>query len=148
VSCLTELISNGDFSNGTTDWTVNGGTLAVTNGQLCTTAGNNANAIAIWPDNGATKGTKLASGETYTLSYQATVTAGSVSQFVVTVGQAVSPYNADAQFNGDKPATTQMTFTHTFTMTTTDFAAGLAFSFVATGSGATVCLDNVSLTGP
>jgi hypothetical protein len=143
----TNLVINGDFSNGMTDWTIPNGTPTnpgVTNGQFCLTLVTNGEVIVGW---GSTS-TFFAvnSGTNYTLSYQANST-GALSKFEAHVGQVGAPYTVDYNTNNnDTPSTGLTTFTHTFTVNTSDPQAGLAFDMEATTGTPTVCLDNASLT--
>jgi hypothetical protein len=141
------LIVNGDFSNGMTNWAIPNGTPTspgVMNGQFCLTLVNNAaNVIVGWGD--ASTSVVVNQGTSYTLSYQASSSAG-LSTFEAHVGQVVQPYNVDFNAKDDKPGTGLTTFTHIVTVTTSDAQAGLAFVMAASSGTPKVCLDNVSLT--
>jgi len=63
----------------------------------------------------------------------------------VKVGFAVSPYTTDYDAPNDALGNNLQTFTHTFNPSQNDPNAGLAFT-LASGTGGTVCIDNVSLT--
>jgi len=138
---------NGDLSNGDTGWGVGQGsptTKGVVNGQYCVTFSNMT--ILVGWGNGSGVAANLMSGGSYTLSYQASST-DSNTTVEIHIGQAVSPYNADASnITGDKPGNNLTTFTHTFSSTANDTTAGLAFYFASSGSNVTACIDNVVLT--
>lgn len=139
------LIINGDFSNGMTDWAIPNGTPTnpgVTGGQFCLTLATNNNVILGWGDTSTSA--VVNTGTNYTLSYQAKSTSA-LSMFEVHLGQVVSPYNVDYNDNTDAPSTGLTTFTHNFTVNTSDSQAGLAFVMTATTGTPTVCIDNVSL---
>lgn len=147
----TNLVINGDFSSGMTDWTIPNGTPTnpgVTNGQFCLTLGANVGEVIVgWGDTSTFFAVN--SGTNYTLSYQAKST-GTLSKFEAHVGQVGAPYgidyNTNSNGNNDTPGTGLTTFTHTFTINTSDPQAGLAFDMAATTGTPTVCLDNASLT--
>jgi hypothetical protein len=139
------LITNGDFSNGSTNWGIpNGGTSSsgVNNGAFCVTTSGTGSVIVGWGDSSTSF--NLMANVGYTLSYQASASMN-LSSFEVHIGQVISPYNVDHQENNDKPGNSLQTFTHNFTVTSGDPQTGLAFVF-AGPTGTNVCFDNVSLT--
>jgi hypothetical protein len=148
-STSTNLITNGNFSNGTTDWTLqNGaGTAAVASGQLCVT-GITSSVLLTWPTTGV-PGAALTAGASYTFSYMAMATVPLTVD--AKVGETNTPYNADFDTTAgmDAVTTTLTTFTHTFTEGPGDTSAGIAFTIPQGGSvpaGETmVCFANVSL---
>jgi hypothetical protein len=141
------LITNGDFSMGQTDWGISTGTPSnpgVKNGAFCLTlSSTNGNVVLGWGSTSTS--VSLDTGVSYTLSYQAS-TSSALSTFQVHVGQVVSPYNVDYPANNDTPGAGLTTFTHNFTLTTADPQAGVAFVVATSAGSPTVCVDNVSLT--
>jgi hypothetical protein len=130
------LIANGDFSGGATNWHTEGGTGNVNgSGAYCVT---NPGAALIGWDAPAGSPLMLSSGKSYRISYQASG-AGTIH---LKVGMASSPfgdiYTADDGIGGSL-----QTYTHNFTPTASN-NAGLAFTFSNAGT-ATVCVDNVTL---
>jgi hypothetical protein len=145
------LIVNGDFSNGVTDWkiTLDAGSLmnsGVLNGQLCVTFGAYTTITLGWPSDTTTV-FALQAGTPYRLSYQADTTIG-LAGFEVQVGQGVAPYTQlDYMTQADVPGSQLATFTHTFTPTVAEPQGGFAFNIISgASSGMVVCVDNVSLT--
>ena len=139
------LIINGDFSMGMTDWGIPNGTPTnpgVNNGQFCLTLATNNMVILGWGD--TTTSASLNAGTNYTLSYQASST-GALSMFEVHVGQVVSPYAVDYNDMSDTLSSGLNTFTHGFTIPSADPQAGLAFVMNASSGTPTVCVDNVSV---
>jgi hypothetical protein len=96
-----------------------------------------------WPSDQASA-VSLSAGTSYRLSYQVSTTAA-LSGFQAKVGQAVPPYTGVDYTVTDIPTTAPTVFTHTFSVSPADPAAGLAFNFVGGVQAATVCFDNVSL---
>ena len=143
----TNLVMNGDLSQGDTGWGIGSGSptsKGVMNGEYCVTFSNMT--ILVGWGNGSGTAASLTSGASYTLSYQASSTDSSTT-VEIHIGQAVSPYNADASnITGDKPGSSLTTFTHTFMSTANDTTAGLAFYFASSASNVTACIDNVVLT--
>jgi hypothetical protein len=145
------LIVNGDFSNGVTDWKIvldagsltNSGTL---DGQLCVTFGAYTTVTLGWPSDTTTV-FALQTGTTYRLSYQAQTTLG-LASFEAQVGQGVAPYTQiDFMTMADVPGSQLNTFTHTFTPSIAEPQGGFAFNIISGASaGTVVCVDNVSLT--
>jgi hypothetical protein len=131
------LIVNGDFSNGATNWHVQDGTGNV-NGSGAYCVSNPGAALIGWE---GTPGSllMLRMGTSYRLSYQASGS-GTVN---VKIGLAVSPYTSDFEGSNSLNSSLQ-TFTHTFTCPNNNINTGMAFTFSNAGSS-TVCIDNVSL---
>lgn len=144
------LIVNGDFSNGLTDWkiTLDAGSLmnsGILNGQLCVTFGAYTTITLGWPSDTTTV-FALQTGTTYRLSYEADTTIG-LAGWEVQVGQGVAPYTQiDFMTQADVPGGQLATFTHTFTPTVAEPQGGFAFNIVSgASSGMVVCVDNVLL---
>jgi hypothetical protein len=142
----TNLISNGDFSSGMTNWGIpNGGTSSFSvngSGQFCVTTSGTTSVVVGWGD--PSTSFSLMANVNYTLSYQASSTS-TLSSFQAHIGQVVSPYGVDHEEDNDKPGNGLQTFTHSFSVTSGDAQAGLAFVF-AGNSGTMVCFDNASVT--
>jgi hypothetical protein len=136
------LITNGDFSQGDTDWHFESGTANVNNGQYCETNLSGSSPLFGW-QNMASPLT-LTNGQSYTLSYRAM---GSNSATLhIKVAHAVSPYTPDdyETSSDDKLTGSLQTFTHTFTPTAgNDDNTGVAFFVTA---GQSICIASVSLT--
>ena len=141
------LIANGDFSQGDTNWGVPNGSptsKGVQNGQYCITLSSSTGEVIVgW--GGATTSANLSAGVNYTLSYQASASAG-LSEFDVHIGQAVGSFNLDKDLGNDNVGTSLGTITHMFSLSSADSQAGVAFLIKASGGSSTVCIDNVSLT--
>jgi hypothetical protein len=156
------LVTNGNFASGTTDWgTINGtATIGVTGTQLCV-SGITTNVQLAWPQGGGTP-FALTAGASYTLSYSAMATVPLTID--AKVGYTMPGYTADFETSGspacsapstcdpggDMVGTSLTPFTHTWTeMTGGDTSTGLAFTLPQTGnvpSGETqVCFANVSV---
>jgi len=127
-----ELVTNGDFSNGTTGWTASGATLSVSNGQL-TVADNGGYTKAY-------QGVTTVVNQTYTLSVTQVSVTGQSS--VIGLSSAVPTGNtwgnmiSFAKTSGDLPHTQTYTFKATGTTT-----------YISIGSEGTnsAVFDNVSL---
>ncbi len=134
------LIANGDFSQGDTNWHFENGAASVNGTQYCTTS-INASALFGWQD--ASTPLVLSNGQSYTLSYRASGSNNAVLH--IKVAHAVSPYTPDDyETSPDDQLTANLqTFTHTFTPTMgNDDNTGVAF-FVM--SGQNICIASVSL---
>jgi hypothetical protein len=131
------LIANGDFSAGSTNWHTEMGTGNVNNGAYC--VGSPGGTTLVGYDAPTGSPLSLASGTSYRFSFQA-MGSGTVH---LKVGMAASPYGTIFQADHAISSSAQ-TFTDTFTPTSSD-SAGLAFTFVNAGTS-TVCIDNVTLT--
>lgn len=128
------LIANGDFSSGATNWHTESGTGNVNgSGAYCVGSPGGSTLVGY----SAPSGTMLSLSGSYKLTFQASG-AGTVH---VKVGMAVSPYGADYEGNSSINSSLQ-TYTHMFTAT--DNNAGIAFTFMNAGTS-TVCLDNITL---
>jgi hypothetical protein len=144
------IIANGDFSNGLTGWglVVDAGTLAgqmITNGQLCMTLGTYTTVTLGFPSD-LSGAFVLTGGVNYQISYQASTTV-SVGKLEVKLGSDLPPYTqTEFLTDADVPGSAPLTFTHQFSVATTDPQAGLAFNIVSGPSiSTTVCVSNVSL---
>jgi hypothetical protein len=144
------LIVNGDFSQGDTNWSVPNGTptsKGVQNGQYCVTLSSGSGQVVVgW--GGTSVSANLSANLNYTLSFQASASS-SLSGFDTHVGSAVSvggSYPVDKDFGTDTIGNGLQTFTHMFTLTSADTQAGVAFLISVSSGTPTVCIDNVSLT--
>ena len=120
----TELLTNGNFSSGTTGWYLgayNGAqaTGSVTSGEYVTTISNGG--TAVWNVQMTQGNLRLEAGKTYTLSFRARASANRTVQ--ANVGMSASPYSSYLGAFNVNLTTTMQTFTKTFTMTTTDASA-------------------------
>jgi hypothetical protein len=127
------LIANGDFSDGATNWHTENGTGNVNGGAYCVGSPSGSTLVGY----AAPTGTMLSLSGAYKLTFQASG-GGTVH---VKIGMAVSPYSADYEGNSSISSGLQ-TYTHNFTAN--DNNAGIAFTFMNAGTS-TVCLDNVAL---
>jgi hypothetical protein len=136
------LITNGDFSNGMTDWHVENpnGNSTVNNGRFCLTSPSGSTLLA-WMTSGANL---VLDGSTmYRLTYSASSTSANVRMHFK-VALSVQPYTSDYEVD-DTLNNTMRTFTHTFTpMSGTDANTGIAIT-VPNGTNGTVCVDDVSI---
>jgi len=160
-SGLVNVVTNGDFSMGTTGgmtpyWSIvsGNGTLMANNGMGCVSVGANQTATLGWPEAPATTGTPIVAADSYTLEYTAfTMTGGNVS-IDAKVGQTSGQYLSDFETGGgtmnpDPVTPTATPFTHTFNPENGDDpSAGIAFMIPQTGTvtaATIVCFQNVSL---
>jgi hypothetical protein len=142
------VVTNGDFSQGATNWSIvaGNGTFTASGGKGCVAVDAtqlNQTVTLGWPEPPGSPGAVLLPGDSYTFSYSAASTTAPVS-LDAKVGQTTSPYTADFETASDPVTTTAGPFSHTFTASTGDPSAGIAFAFMATAPE-TVCFQNVSL---
>jgi hypothetical protein len=142
------LIVNGDFSQQMTNWNITENTPTNPgvngNGQLCITLTSGTGEVIVgWGS--STTSASLSAGVNYTLSYQASASAG-LSEFDVHIGQAVGSFTLDKDLGNDNVGTSLGTITHMFSLSSADPQAGVAFLIKASGGSSTVCIDNVILT--
>ncbi len=144
---IINLVTNGEFDNGTTDWTLQlnnsttGTMTAVTNGNLSGT-----NSLRLCPTSAGdadwnvqvSQTVGIVNGKNYKITYLAK--ADAARTITVAVQEAASPYST---YFGEQASltTTSQAFTHTFTADTTDPTALIKF-FVGNN---TTCLniDNI-----
>jgi hypothetical protein len=143
----TNLVTNGDFSNGETGWGIPSmmGSVshAVTNGAFCVTLSSAAASVTVGYPAGATAPLQITGGTSYRFSYQASVSASNTT-FEAKVGQTQMPYDATGSDWPTEPVSaTLQPFTHTFMRSASDSSMGVAFNLM--GGPSTVCIDNVSL---
>lgn len=137
----TNLITNGDFSNGDTNWNHDGASAShtVTDGVWCGQfLIHSVRIIAGWPDD-SSQALSL-SGE-YTFSFKMSLS-GSAT-ILAKIGRAVSPYTTDFQIMVT-PGETLTTFTYTVPIN--DPQAGVAFDITGNSPPTTVCIDDVVLS--
>jgi hypothetical protein len=147
----TNLITNGNFAEGTRYWAIVSGTAAesIVSGDLCVavTAANDATTIVLgWPEPAGSAGVPLSATGSYTFSYTAYATVESVT-VNATVGDTVGPNYKPIDFesSSDAVATTATTFTHPFTPASgADPSAGVSFLFVSKVAQS-LCFSSVSL---
>jgi hypothetical protein len=147
----TNLIRNGNFAQGTTDWAIRSGTAtaAIVAGDLCVavTGANDTTTIVLgWPEPPGSAGAALSATGFYAFSYTAHATEADVTINAI-VGDSVGPNYLPVDFES-KPelvTTTATTFTYPFTPAHgADASAGISFSFVSKVAQS-VCFANVSL---
>jgi hypothetical protein len=140
------MITNGDFSDGATNWQITKADIGVTSGMsggaYCLSLPGYSVAYFGW--GGTTASVALAASYGYTFSYTVSSTA-TLTSFTAKIGHTVSPYTEAYGPVTDSPGLTPTTFTHSFTSTYGDTSAGIAFYMYAPSAGATVCFTNVSL---
>jgi Carbohydrate binding domain len=142
------VVTNGDFSQGATNWAIvaGNGTFTASGGKGCVAVGAtqlNQTVTLGWPEPPGSAGAVLLSGTSYTFSYSASSMAAPIS-IDAKVGQTTSPYTADFETGADAVTTQVTPFSHTFTASPGDPSAGVAFAFTA-AAPETVCFQNVSL---
>ena len=143
----TNLITNGDFSQGETSWKYilnNGGTdnHMIRNGQFCATIGNQSVTIG-WDPMPAML--MLAAGTHYRFSY--TASASNPVTFNAKVGHAIDPFTTDFEMDNVPISTNLTSHNHDFTPGNPDDRTGIAFIIQGPGNGTSdVCIDDVSLT--
>lgn len=145
----TELLSNGEFDNSTTSWTLQNNSTGVGTMSVVTTAAlSGTNAMKLCP---TTPGTAdwhvqlqqvapIVSGKSYQISFMAKADAARTMN--VGIQQNSSPYRI---YNNNSPSltTSNQTFTYSFTADTTD--AGSVFKFFVGNNSTCVYLDKVSV---
>ncbi|GAB3957830.1 glycoside hydrolase family 9 protein [Streptomyces sparsus] len=138
-----ELLTNGDFSDGTTGWWWSEGSPgAVVDGRLC--AEVPAGTANPWDAIVGQNDLALTAGESYTLRYTAT---SSVPVTIrANVQMASEPYTAELSA-ADPVDGTAEPVEHVFTADADHTAAQLAFQVGGGEGDYTFCVDDVSLTG-
>jgi hypothetical protein len=135
------LVVNGDFSQGDTNWHFENGTASVNGSQYCAST-INSGALFGWQN--MTAPLMLSGSTSYKLSYQASGQNNAVLH--VKVAHAVSPFTPDDYETSpdDQIGSSLQTFTHTFNPGAGDDSnTGIAF-FVMGGQN--ICIANVVLT--
>jgi hypothetical protein len=145
----TNLIANGDFSNGATYWGLSnastGTSYSVAGGAFCITLPAYGTVTLGWPDAANVAiAAPLGAAQSYTFSYSAWATT-TPSALQSKVGHAVSPYTNDYSTTSDVLTAAPTTFSHTFTQSGADTGAGVAFTVTGGGVSSTVCFDDVSI---
>jgi hypothetical protein len=148
------LITNGDFSQGTGFWTVTNesGNQPVNpmlvDGGYCVDIDPSDSVVIGWPAD-PSRGAELVGGVSYALTYSAWTSRSGVS-IDAKVGQVKSPYSADFETTDDVQ-TQSRTFSHTF-VAAMDDVVGVAFAPSVSGGGGTatgstfmLCIADVSL---
>ena len=144
------LVTNGDFSMGEMFWKVDLSSIShsVVDGAECLKfSGGAASFFLGWPDP-VSNALSLKGATTYKLSYRASSTGPLSVKVEAKVGKAVDPFTDDLPLVTDAVGTSLQTFTHTFTTTSNDAQAGVAFKVTPgsmTSQMTTVCFDDVIL---
>jgi hypothetical protein len=142
------LMVNGDFSNGGTYWNVTQASTGVTYGtagtSYCVSLPTYGLATLGWPDPLSTSlAVPIVASSGYTLSYSVS-SSSTLYSFAAKVGHVVTPYTAVYSIATDHPDVLPTQFEHSFTPTYSDTGAGVAFTLQAYDA-TTVCFANVSL---
>jgi hypothetical protein len=134
------LVANGDFSQGDTNWHFENGTANVSNGQYCET-NTGSNALFGWQS--TTTPLMLSGSQMYTLTYKGSGSGGAAIH--VKVAHAVSPYTPDdyETSQDDQLTGSPQTFTHAFKPGQGD-DSNTGIAFFVTG-GQNICISSVSL---
>jgi hypothetical protein len=138
------LVTNGDFSQGTMFWSLvsGNGMVAANGGELCVTVTANSSVTLGWPEGMGAQPANLTAGA-YTFAYdsRSTVQGATID---AKIGQSMAPYNADFESHTDPTSMMSQTTTHQFTAMMADPSAGIAFAFQLSQAG-DVCFKNVTL---
>jgi hypothetical protein len=144
------LIDNGNFSNGDTNWKViiNSGNTTdnhtVMNNQFCLSVNSGSNVTIGWGNTASPL--MLSTGINYTFAFKASASPAA-GTFHSKVGQAVQPYATDEEQDETGVGTSLTPFSHMFTVTTPDTNTGIAFVVNGPGQGSSmVCVSDVSIT--
>lgn len=138
-----ELITNGDFSEGTAPWWwTDNSPAAVVDGRLC--ADVPAGTANPWDAIIGQNALALAAGEGYTLSYTATSTVPLTIRTNVQLG--ADPWTTELSVTQQVGESAERV-SHTFTAAADHDAAQLAFQLGGTEKAFTFCVDEVSLRG-
>jgi hypothetical protein len=135
------LIPNGDFSQGTTGWKLEGsGTLAVRDGAACVAIDSADEVFLGWPPD-ASSAAKLNGGTQYSLSYRAKSSGANIG-VTAKVGHAADPWTTLME-EPDTVGSSWTSLSHSFTPESADDAAGVVFTMA--GAQGEVCFDDVVL---
>ncbi|WP_107046714.1 glycoside hydrolase family 9 protein [Streptomyces albus] len=138
-----ELVTNGDFSNGTTGWWLTDNVPgSVVDGRLC--AEVPAGTANPWDAIVGQNDIPLTAGESYTLRYTASSTVPVTIR--TNVQMATDPYTAELNAS-DQIDETAEPVEHIFTANADNEEAQLAFQIGGSEEAYTFCVDDVSLTG-
>ena len=128
-----ELVTNGDISNGTTGWTTTNSSISAVGGELVLTG----NVSGAYPD--ARLPFSVTSGKTYLI--ECVYRRGTASNQVGVVIKA--PTNVTPLYSSSATSNTALSFLYTAASTTTAYFT--VFENTPSSSGGTVVVDNVSV---
>jgi endoglucanase len=136
-----ELVPNGTFEDAAADWFSYGTTSSgITDGQMCAVA--EAGLENVW-DAGLGQGNiELTEGNTYVLSFTASVSPGTTVRPVVQLGE--DPYTSYFQDSVEMTDEAE-DYTYTFIASEDTSLGQVAFQFGASADEVTLCVDDVSL---
>jgi hypothetical protein len=148
VAAPTNLITNGNFSMGQTDWVIQGsGTITTpAAGQLCVSVVAGQTTILAWTPGKIA----LSMGASYTFSYSAKASpAVTVDAKIAPSMNPFTPTDFETPSGSDAVSTSFSAFAHTFAEPNpNETSAGVAFTIPQPGNTAnagTVCFESVSL---
>lgn len=144
VASTTNLVSNGDFESGTTDWSEHDGTNTA---QLITGADGSGNAYEIESDGGGNTqiyqhSISVTSGDTLTLKFK---NKGTTSAGRVKLIKDDSPFT---NLGLNETVAFESSWTErelSFTVSTSESDARLQFAYFGSDSGTTIAVDDVEL---
>ncbi|MGL1903161.1 MAG: carbohydrate binding domain-containing protein, partial [Fibrobacterales bacterium] len=144
VEAGTDLVSNGDFNNGTTNWLIdgyNGASVSgyVNNGEYTAAISNGG--TKAWTIQMKQNAISLVQGRQYTIRFDAR--AASNRTVDVKLETDGSPWDNYGNLSPTAITTTMATYEHTFTMNTTDLNARLVLNLG--GNSADVVFDNIEV---
>ena len=135
------LFTNGDFANGATGWTLDGGGSVVSGEAYFPTTNAAGNP---WDTQLAQNGISFTAGATYTLTFKARAAA---NRNITVAIQNVGSWDNQTANQVYALTTAMQTFTQTFNAATTGSNVNVAFLLGVQGSTDAVYIDDVVLTG-
>jgi hypothetical protein len=142
------LVTNGDLSQGMLGWNVQENPISssINNGQYCAMIDSSHSVLFGWGD--GTTNMSLTANASYEISYAVSASDPTNTSLEIHIGQSVGSNNPDIPMpiTGDQFHAALTAYSHTFTSTSSDAQAGVAFLFSTRGSSETICIDNLSVT--